>query len=290
MTENTLNTAKTTATETAKTVKSAVSHAFTVPRKYAEYCETRAETQTVELFKPSKNAVRINSDDCAGDRRAYRTVIAEKLDGLCVTRHAYTWALSKVLYGVVTDAYKTRTPWKVTEILCAMQEKHFSRMEIERFCTYFELAGFDVQKPRGADGIPVCNAIRDAAQQAAVFEKMRKVNAFDLKIRGGDPEQTRAKAAASGDAAKRIRDGLNRAAASAKKNSEASKDPEDKKLFERERALALATKEILSFVSYCEDPRAVLVEFKAWFESNHAKELKAKNEDEAEKLIKAGKA
>ena len=32
------------------------------------------------------------------------------------------------------------------------------------------------------------------------------------------------------------------------------------------------------------------VEFKAWFESSHAKELEAKNKAEQENMIKAGKA
>ena len=87
-----------------------------------------------------------------------------------------------------------------------------------------------------------------------------------------------------------MRGALNRAAATARKDSEAAEDQESKKMFAREAALATAAKEILAFLAHCEDPHAVSVEFKAWFESSHAKELKAKNKAEQENMIKAGKA
>ena len=104
-------------TKTTKTVRRAVDTAFAVEENYAKYCETRLETQVVDLFKAGKSPTRINSDDCAGDRRAYRTVIAEKIGALAASRHAYTWNVSKVLYDVCKDAYKTKAPWKVTEVL-----------------------------------------------------------------------------------------------------------------------------------------------------------------------------
>ena len=124
-----------------------------------------------------------------------------------------------------------------------------------------------MQYPKGTNGIPYCEAIRDYSMQSKALHNLKGKLVLGLKLKGGDEKQAAANAAASGDAAKRIRDGLNRAATTAKKNSEKSEDPEDKKLFERERALALATKEVLSFLDACEDPHAVVAEFKAWFGS-----------------------
>lgn len=285
MTENT----KTIAPENTTNTPNA-EPTYCVEKDFDKYSETAAATQTVDLFKVGKNPVRLNSADCAGDRMAYRAAVLKKIGTLARSRHAFTWSVSKVLYNVLQHAYKKRAPWAVTEVLCAFQAKGFSMEELRRFCKYFEVAGFDMQYPKGRDSIPVCEGIRDLSQQAAMFEKMSGINAYDMRINGGDPEERRAKAAASGDAAKRIRDGLNRAATTAKKNSEKSEDAEDKKLFDRERALALATKEVLSFLDTCDDPHDVVMQFRAWFESNHAKELEAKKAKEQANMIKAGKA
>ena len=268
------------------------STAFAVIKDYDAYNESRAETVEVDLFKVGSNPVRINVADCVGDRTAFRATIADKVATLGRTRHAFSWAVSKVLYGVLQETYKTRAPWKVTECLTAFADKHFSRDEINRMCVYFELAGLDMQFPKGKYGLPVCEAIRDIGQQADVFNKMKTVNVFDMKLKGRDAGEARQRAEKDlpKDPAKRVRGALNRAAATARKDSEAAEDQESKKMFAREAALATAAKEILAFLAHCDDPHAVSVEFKAWFESSHAKELEAKNKTEQANMIKAGKA
>lgn len=265
-----------------------------LPKSFEEYKTLDLDALKVEPFRPSKNPVRIDSNNCVSkpaEKAAFRASVVERIDKLCRSRFSYNKALSDFLYKTLASAYEKRAPWIVTETLIALKETDsFDGLEIRRMCKYFELGGMDMQFPQGRNGLPVCEAIRDFSMQSKVLHSLKGVLVLGLKIKGGDEKQAAANAAASGDASERIRAGLKRNEKQARERAEKAETPEDKALFEKEQALATATREMLTYLAACEDPHAVVAEFKAWFENAHAKELESIKAKEQENMIKAGKA
>lgn len=259
MTENTKTTDKT----------------FLESSSFATYSEMPAESQLIDDFEASKKPVRVNfSKPSASAQKKYLNAVFRKtVAKVAQARYSFDHAITTVCYTALCKAYSEKSPWIVDTTLTALQtEGRLSPDEMKKVVAYFRAAGFDI-----TSGIYTCKAIRDYSLQSQMVEKMSGVYVLSFKIKREESDGS--KTLADGDIAKRAREALNRAHDSAKKNAEKAQKEGNKEaetFFNKERALNTATKDILMLLKDCEDPVKVVEEFKAWFESTHAKELNAK--------------